>query len=406
MNKTLYQSHSIFTGYADQPLVDGYLVVEDGWIKKIETGLPSPAEKQTCDTQYDFGNQILMPGFIDAHTHLIFGGNRSNELALKLSGATYMELHKEGGIKATMRATRQASFHELKEKAQSALDQMLCFGVTTVEAKSGYGLDKETEIRSLEVIRQLNAEHIIDLIPTYLGAHDVPPEFSSAEAYANFIIDTMLPLIREQKLAEYCDIFCEKGIFELKTTERIARAALSHGFKLKVHADEIEALGGSGLAGDLGATSAEHLMVITEADMDKMSKSGTVAVLLPATTLYLHEKQYAPARTMLEKGIPVALATDYNPGSCPCLNLQVPMTLGCLAMRLKPEEVFQAVTVNAAKAINRESTLGSLEVGKQADFCVLDVSTPAEFFYHFGVNHVREVFKKGKQVVSAGRILS
>ena len=402
--RSLILSHSIFTADPQQEKVDGYLLMEGQRLLDVKPGTPSEEVLKSVDEMLDFRNKTVCPGLIDPHTHLIFGGSRENELALKLAGASYMEIHKEGGIKSTVRKTREASLDELRRKALKSLESMLLHGTTTVEAKSGYGLDKETELRSLRLIRELQQLQALDLIPTYLGAHDVSPEFDSAEQYADFIIEEMLPLVKKEDLAQFVDIFCEKGIFELETSRRIAEAAKAEGFKLKIHADEIAPLGGAGLAADLHATSAEHLMSISDQDIHKMADSGTVAVLLPATSYFLMVKDFAPARKMLEAGVHVALASDFNPGSSPCENLQMAMFMACYEMKLTPEEILRAVTREAAIAISREDEIGQLKKGFLADITVFDAPSPAYLLYHFGINSVCDVFKSGEHVVRNGCI--
>lgn len=402
IDRKIIISHSIFPATSDE-LIDGYLLLENDKIAEVKSGMPSP-ELLNSAKVYDYRGMTVTPGLVDPHTHLVHGGSRENELALKLAGASYMEVHKEGGIKSTVKHTREASKEELYDKAFKTMQNMLLHGSTTVEAKSGYGLDKDTEIRVLEVNRELNDNHAIDLVSTYMGAHDVPKEYESADAYIKFMIEEVMPLVKERELAEFLDIFCEDKIYSLEETRKIAEAAKEMGFKLKVHADEIEPMGGAGLAAELGATSAEHLMAISDEDIKKMAKSGTVAVLLPATTFFLRAKNFAPAKKMLKEGVTVAIATDYNPGSSPCENMQMAMDQACLGMGLLPREIIIATTLNAAKAVCRDDIVGSLEVGKQADICVFDAKSPEFMSYHFGINKVAHVFKRGEHVVQNGQI--
>lgn len=407
MNQNAYTvilSDSIFTGDEKAPLISGYLVIEGERIIQCEEGRPSRELLSGAESCVDFRGKTVCPGLVDSHTHLIFGGSRENELAMKLAGASYMEIHKEGGIKSTVKATRQADEHVLREKALKFLESMLLHGTTTVEAKSGYGLDLETELRVLRVIRELDGIQAISLVPTYMGAHDIPKEFPNADAYADFMIETVMPQVKREGLAEFVDIFCEKGIFELETSRRIGEAAVKMGFGLKIHADEIEPMGGAGLAASLGAVSAEHLMAVSDEDIPKMAKSGTVAVLLPATSFFLMSPRFAPARKMLDAGVHVALASDFNPGSSPCENLQMAMTMACFKMKLQPLEILRAVTIEAARAIRREHEIGLLKPGYTADITVFDAKNPDYLLYHFGVNAVTDVFKKGRRVVESGRI--
>jgi imidazolonepropionase len=310
-----------------------------------------------------------------------------------------------GGILSTVRATRAATEQELFKKAKKSLDRMLLFGATTVEAKSGYGLSVEEELKQLRVVKKLDQCHPVDLVPTFMGAHAVPEEYRGRSAeYVELVIREMLPEVKRQGLAEFCDVFCEHGVFSVKESRRILTAAREWGFGLKLHADEIEPMGGAQLAGELGCISAEHLLAATDEGLTAMRRAGVVAVCLPATSFNLGLKTHARARTMIEMGVPVALSTDYNPGSSPTESLQLVMTLGCLNLGMTPEEVMTAMTINAAHAIGRADTIGSLEVGKQADLVIFDAPNLAYLPYHFGVNHVNAVIKKGRVVVSEGRL--
>ncbi|MBR0440744.1 MAG: imidazolonepropionase, partial [Firmicutes bacterium] len=311
----------------------------------------------------------------------------------------YLEiLASGGGILSTVRATKAASEDELYDKAKLALDEMLSFGTTTCEAKSGYGLDEETELRMLRAIKRLNEDHPIDLVPTFLGAHALPPEFKDdREAFISLLCDKVIPEVAGQGLAEYCDVFCESGVFTAEETRRILLAGQKHGLRSKVHADEIEAIGGSQLAGEIGAVSAEHLIVCPDEGIESMAKGGTVACLLPATSFYLGAT-FAPARKMIEAGVPVAMATDFNPGSCPCLNMQLVINLGCLRYRLTPEEVLTAVTLNGAAACGRAASRGSIEPGKLCDLVIWDAPDLNYICYRLGSNLAKQVIKTGKPV--------
>ena len=329
------------------------VLCEGGVIRAVyENGaLPEvSADTQTIDAQ----GRLVTPGLIDAHTHLVFGGWRQNEIPLKLKGAGYLDiLRAGGGILSTVRATRKASGEELFEKSRAFLDEMLAQGVTTAELKSGYGLDKETELKQLRVIKRLNEAHPMDAVATYLGAHAIPEEYALRSGeYIDFIISDMLPEIKRQSLAEFCDVFLETGVFGVEESRRLLTAAREMGFGLKIHADEIDELGGSLLAGELGAVSAEHLIATGERGMEALAHGGVTAVLLPCTSLYLN-KSFARARDMIARGIPVAVATDFNPGSCPSLNIGLCMTMAYLKYRMTSEEILSAVTINAACAVNR-----------------------------------------------------
>lgn len=397
--RILILSNSIYTATDGMEFIDGWVALEGDIIAAIGEGAVPAAELKVADEILDYRGKLVTPGLVDAHTHLVFGGSRERELGMKLRGASYMEIHQEGGIKSTVKATREADEKILADKAMATLRNMLLHGTTTAEAKSGYGLDLETELRVLRVMRDLNDAQAITLVPTYMGAHDVPPEFKNADQYIDYMLKEVMPIVQEENLAEFCDIFCEKGIFELDETERYGKAAMEMGFKLKVHADEIEPMGGAGLAADLGATSAEHLMAISDEDIEKLAQSGTVAVLLPATTFFLMAEGFAPARKMLEAGVHVAIASDYNPGSSPCENLQMAMSMACFQMKLTPVEILKAVTLEGARAIGREEEIGSLEVGKKADLVIFDAANPDYLLYHFGVNAVLDVIKEGHRVV-------
>lgn len=405
-DKLVIRSKAIFTADKKFPaLLDGYIVVEDGKITDVKDGeLPQVLITQDIEV-LDAVNDLVLPGFIDPHTHLVHGGSRELELDMKLAGKSYMEIHEIGGIRSTVQATRNLTEQELYDKARASLDRMLTFGTTTVEAKSGYGLDKETEIRCLEVAQRLDREHPADVVGTYMGAHALPPEFENdTKGYIEFMLAEVMPEIKERGLAEFCDIFCEEGIFDIETSRNYMQKAKDMGFLLKAHADEIVPLGGAELAAEMGAISAEHLMAISDEGIEMLAKSGTVAVLLPATTFFLMADRYAPAKKMLSAGVKVALATDYNPGSSPTENIQTAMSHACFGMGMRPEEILSAVTINAAKSIKREGVAGSISVGKKADILITDVKSPAELIYRFGVNHIVEVYKNGRLAARQGRV--
>lgn len=371
------------------------VLCEGGVIKAVyENGaLPEVgADIQTIDAQ----GRLVTPGLIDAHTHLVFGGWRQNEIPLKLKGAGYLDiLRAGGGILSTVRATRKASEEELFEKSRAFLDEMLAQGVTTAELKSGYGLDKETELKQLRVIKRLNEVHPMDTVATYLGAHAIPEEYALRSGeYIDFIISDMLPEIKRQSLAEFCDVFLETGVFGVEESRRLLTAAREMGFGLKIHADEIDELGGSQLAGELGAVSAEHLIATGERGMEALARGGVIAALLPCTSLYLN-KSFARARDMIAHGIPVAVATDFNPGSCPSLNMGLCMTMAYLKYRMTPEEILSAVTINAACAVNRGGSTGTIEPGKQADMVIWNAEDMAMLCYRMGSNLAGTVIKNG-----------
>ncbi len=377
---------------------NAYLICEDGKITAVGNGTV-PAEMLNGAEVVDAGGKLVTPGLVDAHTHLVFGGWREHELAMKRRGVPYLEiLAQGGGILATLTKTREATEEQLVEKAGEALAEMLRYGVTTCEAKSGYGLDLDNELKQLRVTRTLNEKQPVELVSTYLGAHAVPKEYKeNREAYINLMCDTVIPQVAKEGLAEFCDVFCETGVFDAQEAERVLQAGLAHGLRPKMHADEINAIGGTETAGKLGAISVEHLIAATDDGIHAMAEGGCVAVCLPSTSFYL-SKPYARAKDMIAAGVPVAAASDFNPGSCPSFNLQFVMNLACWNYGLSPEEVLTAVTLNAAAAINRADKVGSLEVGKQADIVIWDAPNLDYVFYRFGQNLVKTVIKKGQIV--------
>jgi len=386
-------------------------VIERGWVacageRIAAVGPRASVENQvevTSRTQViDAQGKVVTPGLIDPHTHLIFGGSREDEFYLRARGADYMEIMEAGGgILSSVRATRSASLEELVASGRQRLQWMLQMGVTTVECKSGYGLDLQTELKQLEAVRILQQEQPVELVPTFLGAHAWPPEYEgNQEGYVGFLVDTVLPAVREQGVAEYVDVFTEKGVFSVEQSRRIFQRAVELGFSLRVHADEMHTLGGAELAAELGMASADHLLMVSPQGISALAESDVMPILLPGTAFSLR-KPYAPARKMLEAGLPLALATDFNPGSCPTANLVLVMSLACLYMAMTPEEVFNAVTINAAHSLGRSSRLGSLEPGKQADVVIFGVDDYRKIPYFIGVNLVETVIKAGRLVVGS-----
>lgn len=347
---------------------------------------------------YNARGKCLLPGFVDSHTHFVFGGERAEEFSWRLKGESYMSImERGGGIVSTVKATRECSFIQLRSKAEGFLKQMSSMGVTTVEGKSGYGLDKETELLQLKVMRSLNNdEHKrVDIVSTFLGAHALPPEYTGREdEYINFLIHEMLPIIRQNELAECCDVFCEQGVFSIEQSRRLLTAARDQGFLLKLHADEIVSLGGAELAAELNALSADHLLHASDTGIRAMAEAGVVATLLPLTAFALKEP-YARARDMMDAGCAVALATDLNPGSCFSGSIPLTFALACIYMGFTIEEAITALTLNGAAALNRADRIGSIEVGKQGDFVVLDSTDYNILPYYIGMNCVNTTIKRG-----------
>ncbi|SDN32575.1 imidazolonepropionase [Psychrobacillus sp. OK028] len=348
----------------------------------------------------DASGKLVTPGLVDPHTHVAYGGSREREFELRLEGATYMDImNAGGGIHATSRMTREATEEEIFFQTEKRLDSFLAHGVTTIEGKSGYGLNVETELKQLHIMQRLQKEHPIDIIPTFMGAHAVPAEFKGKEdQYVDLIVNEMLPRVAEEKLAQFNDVFCEIGVFTPEQSKRILEAGQAFGLLPKIHADEIESYGGAELAAEVGAISAEHLLKASDIGIAAMAKQGVIACLLPATALYLRETA-ARGRAMIDAGVPVAISTDCNPGSSPTTSMPLVMNLACILMRLTPAESLCAATYNAACAIKMEDKVGSLEIGKQADIVLWDVPNYQQLQYLFGVNHVKSVWKKGVKVV-------
>lgn len=387
-------------------LKNAYVAIADG--KFIAIGCGDDYSNLVDDNTeiHDANGLTATPGLVDGHTHIVHGGSREHEFAMKLQGVPYIEILKQGGgILSTVRSTKEASFDELYNKAKKSLDIMLGFGVTTVEGKSGYGLELQTELKQLQVAKKLNDGHPVDLVSTFMGAHAVPVEYKgNSEKYIDILINEMMPKVKELDLAEFCDVFCEEGVFSVPETIKILTEAKKLGFGAKVHADEIVSLGGAELSAEVGCISADHLMAASEEGMKMMADKGVIANILPATSFSLM-KNYANARKMIELGVPVALSSDYNPGSCPSENMQFIMQLGCLGLKMTPNEVLSSVTINAACSIGREKEIGSVEVGKKADLVIFDAPNVDYLMYHFGINHTNKVYKEGKLVVDNQRLV-
>ncbi|WP_018591592.1 imidazolonepropionase [Terrisporobacter glycolicus] len=387
-------------------LENAYIAVVEGKIFKVGTGEDYKelvGENTVID---DASGMLVTPGLIDSHTHLVHGGSRENEFSKKLNGVPYIQILQEGGgILSTVNSTKKATFDELYKKAKKSLDRMLEFGVTTVEEKSGYGLELETEVKQLQVAHKLDEDHPVDLVHTFLGAHAVPVEYkSNSEAYIKLLVEEIMPKVKELGLAEFCDVFCEEGVFSVEESDYILSKAKEMGYKLKIHADEIVPIGGAELAAKLGCISADHLMAASEQGLKDMAGKGIIANILPGTSFNLN-KPSANGRKMIDLNVPISLSSDYNPGSCPSENLQFVMQLGCLNLKMTPNEVLTAVTINAAHCVDRATEIGSIEVGKKADIAVFDAPNVEYLMYHFGINHIDRVYKEGKLVVKSKHVV-
>lgn len=378
---------------------NGGLAVKDGRI--VAVGKTIDVTKVfKAENVISANGKIVMPGFVDPHTHLVFAGSREDEFQMRVEGASYMEvLSAGGGILKTVKDTRKASVEKLVDIGLKTLDVMLEHGTTTMEAKSGYGLTTKDELKILEVVRRLNQLHCVDVVSTFLGAHAVPTEYKgNTQGYVNLIVEDMIPKVSEKRLAEFCDVFCERGVFNLEQTRRILIAGKNYGLKPKVHADEMSMLGGAELASDVGAVSAEHLLFSSNEGVKAMADKGVIAVLLPAAAFSLMMGRYADARLMIDFGVPVALGSDFNP-SCWVENMQLVIAFACHFMKLTTAEAITAATINAAHSIGRASEVGSLEVGKKADVVIMDVPNYKFLGYRFSVNLVDKVVKNGRLVV-------
>ena len=375
------------------------LALEDGRIRAIDT--PEKLQEMFADAQrIDGAGCWALPGFVDPHTHPVFFKTREGEFSLRVMGKSYEEIAAAGGgIRNSVRVFRQASFDELSELTYQRIRRFLEYGTTTIEAKSGYGLSLEDELKSLRILKKVAELLPITIVPTFLGAHEVPDEYQrDREKYVDLIINEMIPRVAEEKLAKFCDVFCEKDVFTVAQSERILLAAKDHGLQPKLHADELFYTGGAELAAKVGAISADHLLKISAEGIRSMADAGVVPVLLPGTTFFLGKSGYAPARQMIDAGMPVAIATDFNPGSSMTQNMQLMLTLSALYLKMTAAEVITAATRNAARAIAREERVGTLETGKDADIVLLDIPGHEYLPYHYGVNHVHKVIRHGRVV--------
>lgn len=375
---------------------NGTVLVREGRIDWVGRSEDFSKKLDVSTEVLDASDLILMPGFVDSHTHLVFAGTREEEFSLRTRGRSYRDIaEKGGGILATVANVRSTTKKDLKKQARRYLAAMMRLGTTTVEIKSGYGLDVENEVKMLEAIDELKKEELVNIVPTLLGAHAVPVEFRGRKSeYVNLVIEEMVPSVGRRKLAEFCDVFCDSDYFEAKECERILRAGLEHGLKPKVHADEFTSSAGAELAAGMKAASADHLEHVSDRGIEALARAGTIGTLLPGVSLFLGHP-YAPARKLVDRGVPVALATDFNPGSCMCYVMPLMMTIACTQMGMTPEEVITASTINAAAALNRSHDIGSIEVGKRADLILLDIPNYKYLPYHFGINHVVKTIIQG-----------
>jgi imidazolonepropionase len=374
--------------------VSGNLILEVGQEKELFRRVKKDVKTRIIDAC----GRVVTPGLVDSHTHLVFAGNRANEFEMRIQGKNYQQIAQAGGgIRATVKALRKASKKELIESSWKKLNRMVECGTTTVEIKSGYGLSLKDEIKTLEVVRELRRKYPkASVAPTFLGAHAVPEKFQGKrKEYVKYVCQKMIPEVAKRRLAEFCDVFCEKSYFSPEESRKILETGRKFGLKPKIHADEFASSGGSEVAAEVKAISADHLMFATAQNIDKMRKAGVVAVLLPGTSFFVGSKRYAPARMMIEKGLPVALATDFNPGSNMSESLPITMTIACLQLKMTPAQVLTAATINAAYALDRGQEIGSLEPDKKADLVLWELKDYREIPYHYGVNLVDTVIKDG-----------
>ncbi|MEG1630112.1 MAG: imidazolonepropionase [Erysipelotrichaceae bacterium] len=397
--------YTLAKGVAIKDQLEDVRIIEDAWMAvkddKIVAIGPQTQPFKTDETieVIDLHHQIVVPGFIDSHTHLVYGGSRSNEYQMKISGVPYLDILKAGGgIFSSVSATREASFNELYEKAYTTASYMMKCGVTTIEAKSGYGLDKDCELKQLRVVQKLNEMLPIDFVSTFLPAHAMPKEFDSPSAYFKYVKEEVLPIVMSEKLATFMDCFLETGVFNVEESKEILTYGKNAGLKIKIHVDEIASIGGIPLACDLNATSVEHCMVTTPEDMENLANKKIATILLPATSFNLGSA-YAHAREMIDKGVILALATDYNPGSCPCSDMLWMQRIASRGLKLTPNQVLSMTTINAAHALELDDQIGSLIPNKQADFVVMKIDSFDEVIATMCENPISAVYKKGRKVV-------
>ncbi len=383
---------------------DGALVVRDGLIAAV--GTRAEVEKlpeARAAEKIDVGGRVAIPGFVDSHTHLVHAASRAEEYELKIAGASYEEIaRKGGGILNSVKKLRAATSEALKKRAIAALKQFAAHGTTTIEAKSGYGLDVASELKILKLHKELAVEQPLEIVSTFLGAHVVPEEYrgkvKGAERYIQLIEENLLPHVGEGRLAEFCDVFCDRGAFSVEQSKRVLQAGRQWGLAPRMHAEQLSRTGAARLAILMRAASCDHLEQVNKSDIQALGKSDTVATLLPGCDFHLGLKQYAPARALIDAGAIVSLATDYNPGTSPTLSMPMILSLACTQLRMTPAEAIAAATINAAYALRREKTIGSLEVGKQADLAIFEVAEYREIPYYFGVSHCWMTVKRGRMI--------
>ena len=386
---------------------NGALLVRDGLIAAVGTrGEVEKLPEARAAEKLDLGGRVALPGFVDSHTHLVHAASRAEEFELKIAGASYEEIaRKGGGILNSVKKLRAATSEALKKRALAALKQFAAHGTTTLEAKSGYGLDVASELKILRLHKDLAAEQLVEIVSTFLGAHAVPAEFrgkvGGANRYIQLIEQNMLPEIGESRLAEFCDVFCDRGAFTVEQSKRVLQAGRQWGLAPRVHAEQLSRTGAARLAILLRAASCDHLEHVNKSDIQALGKSETVATLLPGCDFHLGLEQYAPARALIDAGAILSLATDYNPGTSPTLSMPMILSLACTQLRMTPAEAIAAATINAAYALRRGESIGSLEVGKQADFAVFEVADYREIPYYFGVNHCWMTVKRGRVIHAA-----
>ncbi len=389
---------------------DGALLVRDGVIAAVGTRLEveSLPESRSAE-KLDLGGRVALPGFVDSHTHLIHAASRAEEYELKIAGASYEEIaRKGGGILNSVKKLRAATVENLKKRAHAALREFAAHGTTTLEAKSGYGLDVASELKILRLHKELSAEQPLDIVSTFLGAHVVPAEFRNkpdgSAQYIALLTDKLIPEVAGTELAEFCDVFCDRGAFSVSEAKKVLEAGKQHGLAPRLHAEQLTRSGATQLAVQLGAASCDHLEQISKADVRALAKSNTVATMLPGCDFHLGLRKYAPARELIEAGAIVGLATDYNPGTSPTMSMPMILSLACSQLRMSPAEAIAAATINAAYSLLRDHKIGSLETGKQADIAIFDVEDYREIPYYFGVNKCWMTLKKGQPVFRKTRV--